>query len=74
MSMKLQSIQIGQPQEYTDEQGIWETAFFKQSVGEPILLGALTLEGDAVFNTKAHGGPDQAVLLYSADHYSHWQT
>lgn len=73
MSMKLQSIQIGQPQEYTDEQGTWETAFFKKSVGGPILLGALTLEGDAVFNTKAHGGPDQAVLLYSADHYSHWQ-
>jgi len=73
MSMKLQSIQIGQPQEYTDEQGVWETAFFKERVTGPIFLGELGLEGDGVFHTEHHGGPDQAVLLYSADHYPRWQ-
>jgi MOSC domain-containing protein YiiM len=74
MTMNLIAIQIGQPQTYTDEQGSWETAFFKSSVTEPIFLGELGLDGDAVANTKHHGGPDQAVLLYSADHYPNWQT
>ncbi len=74
MSAKLLSISIGTPKPHTDEQGIWETAFFKEVVTGPIFLGALNLEGDAVFNTKSHGGPDQAVLVYSADHYPIWQT
>jgi MOSC domain-containing protein YiiM len=70
---QLLSIQIGTPKTYTDEQGTWETAFYKKAVSGPIFLGALGLEGDAVANTKHHGGPDQAVLLYGADHYTDWQ-
>lgn len=73
MSAKLLSLQIGSPQKYTDEQGTWKTAFFKEPVTGPIFLGELNLAGDAVFNTKHHGGPDQAVLFYSADHYPIWQ-
>lgn len=74
MSSNLIAVQIGQPQTYTDEQGSWETAFFKSPVEEPIFLNSLGLDGDAVANTKHHGGPEQAVLLYSADHYPYWQT
>jgi len=74
MSSNLVAIQIGQPQTYTDEQGSWETAFFKSPVIEPIFLGSLGLDGDAVANTKHHGGLEQAVLLYSAEHYPRWQT
>ena len=73
MSAKLLSIQIGQPQTYTDDQGTWETAFFKEPVQGALFLGSLGLEGDAVANTKNHGGPEQAVLIYSADHYALWQ-
>ena len=73
MSAKLLSIQIGQPQTYTDDQGTWETAFFKKLVHGPIFLRYLGLEGDAVANTKHHGGHEQAVLLYSAEHYACWQ-
>jgi MOSC domain-containing protein YiiM len=74
MSVKLLSIQIGQPKTYTDEQGTWETAFFKTAVTDPIFLGKLGLEGDAVANTTHHGGPEQAVLVYSAEHYIAWQS
>ena len=73
MNTKLLSIQIGQPQTYTDSQGTWRTAFYKHQVPGPIYLNNLNLEGDAVANTENHGGSDQAVLLYSADHYSHWK-
>jgi len=72
MKTNLVSIQIGQPRTYNDEQGDWKTAFFKEVVYGPIFLGTLGLEGDAVANTQHHGGADQAVLLYSADHYPLW--
>jgi MOSC domain-containing protein YiiM len=74
MKGKLLSIQIGQPQEYTDKQGAWKTAFFKEPVVGSIYLEKLNLEGDAVYNTKYHGGPDQAILIYSADHYPTWRS
>jgi MOSC domain-containing protein YiiM len=74
MSAKLLSIQIGTPQIYSDEQGEWETAFFKKAVSGPIFLAELGLEGNAVANTQHHGGPDQAVLVYGALNYAHWQT
>ena len=73
MSAVLLSIQVGQPHTYTDEQGTWETAFFKEPISGPLFLGALGLEGDAVANTAYHGGPEQAILLYSAGHYPGWQ-
>jgi MOSC domain-containing protein YiiM len=73
MSAKLLSIQVGKPQTYTDEQGTWETAFFKTPIPGALFLGSLGLDGDAVANTEYHGGPDQAVLLYSAGHYPLWQ-
>jgi MOSC domain-containing protein YiiM len=73
MNTKLISIQIGQPQTYMDEQGSWETAFFKEAVNSPIFLDSLGLKGDAVANSQHHGGLDQAVLLYAAEHYPRWQ-
>jgi MOSC domain-containing protein YiiM len=73
MNANLVSIQIGKPKSYTDDQGTWETAFFKEPVQGPLFLGELGLDGDGVANTAHHGGSEQAVLLYSADHYTCWQ-
>ena len=56
MSAKLLSIQIGSPKTYTDEQGTWETAFFKEVVAGPIFLGTLGLEGDAVAKVGSFPG------------------
>ena len=39
-----------------------ETAFF----------GKLGVDGDAQANHSIHGGPDQAVCAYSADHWGWW--
>ena len=74
METTLVSIQIGQPKTYFDDKGTWETAFYKELVNGPISLTPNGLVGDGVANTETHGGPDQAVLLYSADHYPRWQT
>ena len=34
--------------------------------------GTLGLEGDVVVNEKHHGGPDQALYLYSSEDYAWW--
>jgi MOSC domain-containing protein YiiM len=51
----------------------WTTAFFKTYVAGPIHVGSLGLAGDEQADQKDHGGPDKAVLAYSAGHYSYWR-
>lgn len=74
----LVSIQTGQPQslEYPDPRDgrdrRWRTAFHKGEAAGPLWLGPLGLFGDAQADRQHHGGPDRAVLAYSADHYPLW--
>lgn len=51
----------------------WTTAFFKDPVEGPVWIHRDRLEGDRPANTKAHGGPEQAALIYGADHYAKWR-
>ncbi|WP_291427970.1 MOSC domain-containing protein [Deinococcus sp.] len=44
----------------------------KRPVGGPIQVGTLGLAGDHVLNTRYHGGPDQAVYLYTGADYDWW--
>ena len=67
--MRLESLQIGQAQDYGD----WVTATYKYQIEGPVLVGTLGLNGDEVADHKNHGGPDKAVLAYSAAHYPHWR-
>lgn len=45
----------------------------KYPVGGAVLCDTLGLVGDAIGNLKHHGGPDQAVYLYSAEDYAWWR-
>ncbi|MEO5989418.1 MAG: MOSC domain-containing protein [Candidatus Eisenbacteria bacterium] len=54
-------------------QRLWNTAYLKEEVDGPVRVGTLGLEGDEVFSTDVHGGPQMAVLAYSAGHYRTWQ-
>lgn len=48
------------------------SAFVKAPVDGPVAVGALGVAGDEhVYH--AHGGPDQALLVYSRDHYAFWR-
>ena len=77
--MRLSSIQVGMPrtvgtpgaENRMDRE--FTSAIWKSPVAGPIHAGALGLVGDAVFDTRHHGGPDQAVLMYSAAHYPLWE-
>ena len=84
----VQSIQIGRAQTYTHavadgqvagstaadgKPAEWTTAFFKFPVAGPVDVGQLGIAGDEQVDRKNHGGPDKAVLVYSADHLPLWR-
>jgi len=75
----LLSIQVGLPRQLGVEGALdpmdrpWTTGFFKEPVEGPIWLGRTNLVGDGQADRKNHGGPDKAVLAYSAEHYPIWR-
>ena len=77
--MRLVSIQIGAPRTVgipgaeNRMEREFTSAIWKSPVGGPVHLGSLGLVGDAVADTRVHGGPDQAVLMYAAAHYPRWE-
>lgn len=70
--MQITSVNVGRAERL--EQGSYRgrTGIFKRPVTIPVAVGELGLEGDAVLNTKHHGGPDQAVYLYREEDYDWW--
>ncbi|HEY7202106.1 MAG TPA: MOSC domain-containing protein [Candidatus Dormibacteraeota bacterium] len=77
--MRLLSIQVGRPRviEPTGDGAPWDrrwrTAYLRQPVAGPVRLARESLEGDRVGDRRIHGGPDMAVLAYSAEHYPVWR-
>lgn len=77
--MRLVSILVGTPRTVGTPgaedrmERAFTSAIWKSPVPGPVRAGALGLEGDAVHDTECHGGFDQAVLMYSADHYPRWE-
>jgi MOSC domain-containing protein YiiM len=76
----LQSVQVGTPHRYgttgatDDMKRLWKTSFFRMPSTQPRWLYTTHLEGNVQADTKNHGRPGQAVLLYAAIHYPIWQT
>lgn len=71
---ELCSLHLGRVQEYTDAAGIrWRTAIAKAEVPGPVYLSHTGPMGDAVGDRKHHGGEQQAVMVYSRHHRSHWK-
>src|SRR5579884_1338089 len=75
----LRSMQVGTPHRYgnagaADEmERPWKTSFFRAPSARPRWLYTTHLEGNAQADTKNHGRPEQAVLLYGAAHYPLWR-
>jgi MOSC domain-containing protein YiiM len=75
----LRSIQVALPQTYGSDEATddhdkpWTTAFFKLPVTGSQQVGELGIVGDGQADLRFHGGPDKAVLAYSADHFARWQ-
>jgi MOSC domain-containing protein YiiM len=65
---------VGTPQAQDPLERAFTSAIWKTPVAGPVFAGALGLAGDAVANTKVHGGVDQALLMYAASHYPVWES
>ncbi|MBA3345402.1 MAG: MOSC domain-containing protein [Gemmatimonadales bacterium] len=78
--MRIVSVQVGTPRTVgtaraTDPmERAFTSAIWKSPVEGPVWAGELGLRGDAVANTRVHGGPEQAVLMYAEAHYQLWRT
>ncbi len=78
MTPTLLSIQVGLPRTHgtpgADDplDRPWTSGFFKQPVAGSVRVTQLGIVGDGVADRVNHGGPDKAVLAYSADHYPGW--
>jgi MOSC domain-containing protein YiiM len=65
---------VGTPHAEDPLERAFTSAIWKSPVTGPVFAGALGLAGDAVANTKVHGGVDQALLMYAASHYPVWES
>jgi len=76
--VRILSIQVGKPQKLGSPGAAdpfdkpWTTGYGKQRAAGPVRCGRLNLEGDGQYDKKWHGGPEMALLAYSADHYARW--
>jgi len=67
-------IATGQPREIEeDTANPWRTGFFKLPISQKRTLSKQGMEGDGQADLVNHGGPDKALLCYSADHYPYWE-
>jgi len=79
MTAVLASIQVGRvawhgtPGATDPHDRVWSTGFFKSPVAGPVRVGFTNLDGDEQADLRVHGGPEKAVLAYSADHYPAWR-
>jgi MOSC domain-containing protein YiiM len=71
--MRIVSVNVGWPREVEWKGRTLTTGIFKEPVGRRVGIKRLNLDGDGQANLKVHGGVDQAVYLYPAEHYGYWR-
>jgi MOSC domain-containing protein YiiM len=67
--VKIVSVNVGQPQDIRLGKHHSLSGIDKKAVPGSVQVGELGLEGDHILSKKHHGGPDQAVYLYSLEDY-----
>jgi MOSC domain-containing protein YiiM len=65
--MKILSVNIGKPEHIDGYKPL--TGICKKPVSGPVAVGPYGLEGDAIMDTRSHGGLDQAVYLFGQPDY-----
>jgi MOSC domain-containing protein YiiM len=70
--MRILSVNLGQAATLAHGERSFVTGIDKWPAGRAINVTELGLDEDAVCDTEHHGGPDQAVYIYSANDYAWW--
>ncbi|OIQ40255.1 MAG: sulfurase [Bacteroidetes bacterium MedPE-SWsnd-G1] len=71
--MKVLATNIGERKVIQWKNKSVETGIYKYPTNAPIFLGEEDVKDDAVVDRKHHGGLDQAVYGYSAQHYAYFK-
>lgn len=66
--MQIISVNVGEEREMPGVKS-GKTGIFKQPVKDPVYVSRLGLANDVIIDTKNHGGPDQAVYVYTVEDY-----
>jgi MOSC domain-containing protein YiiM len=72
--MKVVSVNVGRPQQFTWKGMAISTAIFKQPVEGLVAVRKLNLDGDQQADLTVHGGTHKAVYGYAAEHYAYWRS
>jgi MOSC domain-containing protein YiiM len=70
--MKLLSINIGKERQQQRKDYVETTGIYKTPVDMPVEIKSLGIDGDAICDTKNHGGVDQALYIYGGADYAWW--
>lgn len=70
--MKVISVNVGQPTALQVGHHTAVTGIRKHPVPGHVRVTVSGLEGDRVLNRRYHGGPDQAVYVYTREDYDEW--
>src|SRR5437763_13603786 len=78
---ELLSIQVGRVRRHEMPDGVrvdfrdatWSSGIFKSAVSGPVRVSERGIEEDEQADLENHGGPDNVVLAYDADHYPIWR-
>ena len=66
------SVNLGQPREMGVAGKRRFSGIFKEPVAGAVAVNELGLAGDHVLDVKHHGGPGQAVYMYTLEDYAWW--
>ncbi len=70
--MRVISVNVGLPREVVWKGKTVLTGIFKEPVAGRIPARRLDLDGDRQADLSVHGGPEKAIYVYPAEHYSYW--
>jgi MOSC domain-containing protein YiiM len=73
ISGRVLTVQVGMPARRDADTDPWFTGIFKSRVEGPVALNKRNLAGDAQADLRVHGGPNKAVMAYSAENYPLWR-
>jgi len=75
MALTLLSVNCGTPRLIGERNGRAVSSAIKKTPveSEIVFFGTLGISGDEQANRSIHGGPDQAICVYSADHWDWWR-
>jgi MOSC domain-containing protein YiiM len=71
--IRLTHVLTGQVQRREDAAGSWESAVEKRPLSGSAQFTKQGIVGDQQADRRHHGGPDKAVLAWSAAHYPRWE-